>query len=495
MTQRMRQRIHNQEGFGLILVIGMSTVILGIVILTGTIAERSLTSSAQHVSYGQALSAAESGVDQTIARLQHAYVTYGTDFPVPSTSSVADPSPSCQSNPNSYVVPSGGFASQAAERTWATGKLTALLSVSGCLQHASDGDYVVLKPSNRQTVYAMGFSPRYGAARMQSRLIKSEYLFLPYKPSNAILTGQQLLIDSSTMVTTAPGYDSSLASVHANGGISVQNGNPIVYGQVSSSVNSSSQSSNKFYGNPGGTVVTTPPQPIPAVSALAVYAKWSQKYASSWYNLCSDGKVKAPTVEGPCVTTAGSNLIADLGAGGADQGTTFRGFRYSPASGSTPAQWLVGKNVPDGVYYAVGSNVAPDSGAGNTVTANATILAQAADETACQKVGGSIDWDHNNIGTPMIPNLFMLADADLTTESNFSAGSAGPPVISGLFIAGDQVHMSTSSNGAYGAVVAADQCPASPGETNEIKNPSVYFNPDDEAPFTDVINTTLWLEY
>jgi hypothetical protein len=491
----MRQRIHDQEGIGLILVIGMTTVILGLVILTGTIATRSLSSSNQHVSFAKALTAAESGIDQTIARLQHAYVTYGTDFPIPSTSSVADPSPACAASSDSYKVPGSGFASQDAERTWAKTKLTALLSVSGCLQHSTSGDYVVLKPSNRQTVYAMGFSPSYGATGMKTRLIKSEYLFLPYKPSNAILTGQNLLINASTKVTTAPGYDASLANIHANGGITVESGNPIVYGQVSSSVDSTGQSSNKFYANTGGKVITSPAQPIPTVSALAVYAKWWSTYASSWYNLCPDGKVKSPTVDGPCVTTADDDLIADLGTGGDDYGTTFRGFRFTPASGSTPAQWKVGKNVPDGVYYAYASNIVPDTGAGNTVTSNATILAQAADETVCQKSGGSISWDHNNISTPIIPNLFMLADADLATSSNFEAGSAGPPVVSGMFLAGDQVNMQTSSNGAYGSVVAADQCPASAGETNQIKNPSVYFNPDDEAPFTDVINTTLGLEY
>jgi hypothetical protein len=491
-----RFRSNGDEGIGLILVIGISTVIMGLVMLAGTIAERSLRSSANHVSYEQTLGAAEGGIDQTLARLQRAYVDFGSDFPVPNTATAMDPSPSCSANPNSYKVPSGGFATDAAERDWAKTKIAQLLAANAnCLQHGPYGDYIVLKPSNRQTVYAEGWSPSYGAPKARSRLLKSEYLFLPYKPSNAILTGGNLLMNSSTTVTSAPGSDPALASVHSNGTVTVDNGNPIVYGTVSSSVDSGGQSSNKFYSNTGGTVSLTPVEPIPSVKALSVYNRWESSLHDSWYDLCPDGKIKHPSSSGPCVSTAGADEIANLGIGGTDYGTQVRGFRFQAASGTTPATWLVGKNVPDGVYYAYGSDIGPDTGAGNTLTSSATILAQALDEGVCPKVGGTISWDHNNIGAPLIPNLFMLADGDLLTNSNFTAGSGGPPVVSGLFLAGDQLHLQTSSNGAYGAFVAADQCPASAGETNEVKNPAVYFDPNAEAPFTDIINTTLWLEY
>jgi len=71
--------------------------------------------------------------------------------------------------------------------------------------------------------------------------------------------------------------------------------------------------------------------------------------------------------------------------------------------------------------------------------------------------------------------------------------------VSGFFIAGDQIEMSTSSNGAYGAVIAADGCDPPNGQSmvdrNRIKNPSIYYDPNGLAPFIDIINTTLWLEY
>ncbi|MGZ6792687.1 MAG: hypothetical protein ACXVFV_07015, partial [Mycobacteriales bacterium] len=128
-----------------------------------------------------------------------------------------------------------------------------------------------------------------------------------------------------------------------------------------------------------------------------------------------------------------------------------------------------------------------------------TVIA-ATHSSGCNKVGGNISWDHIDIAAPSVPNLFMLADQDLLTTSNFSAGSdVNGTVISGLFIAGDQIQMETSSNGAYGAVVAADQCSPAPGtslvDSNYIKNPSIYYDPNAKAPFVSLINTTLWLEY
>jgi hypothetical protein len=101
---------------------------------------------------------------------------------------------------------------------------------------------------------------------------------------------------------------------------------------------------------------------------------------------------------------------------------------------------------------------------------------------------------------PSVSNLFMLADQDLLTHSNFYAGSSsGGTVVSGLFVAGDQIQLETSSAGAYGAVIAGDECDPTDGsslvDANVVKNPAIYYDPNGQAPFVDIINTTLWLEY
>ncbi|MGH8940644.1 MAG: hypothetical protein ACRDV2_15055, partial [Actinomycetes bacterium] len=99
-----------------------------------------------------------------------------------------------------------------------------------------------------------------------------------------------------------------------------------------------------------------------------------------------------------------------------------------------------------------------------------------------------------------VPNLFFLAEQDLLTASNFTAGSAsGGTVVSGMFIAGDQMQMETSSTGAYGSVITGDNCDPPDGtslvDSSQVKNPSIYYDPNAQAPFVDIINTTLWLEY
>ena len=104
--------------------------------------------------------------------------------------------------------------------------------------------------------------------------------------------------------------------------------------------------------------------------------------------------------------------------------------------------------------------------------------------------------------SPDLLDLVIHRSPDLAilTGSNFHAGSdVNGTISSGFFIAGDQINMETSSTGAYGAVIAGDQCDPADGLTlvdyNEIKNPSIWYDPNAATPFVDIVNTTLWLEF
>ena len=79
---------------------------------------------------------------------------------------------------------------------------------------------------------------------------------MPYRPTHAVLTGGDTIIDSSTTVTAAYGVDPLLASVHSNATIST-NGNPAVSGPVTSTAGSTANSNN-FTANPGGDVLWKP---------------------------------------------------------------------------------------------------------------------------------------------------------------------------------------------------------------------------------------------
>jgi hypothetical protein len=495
LARRHHPRLHrpdaSDEGMGLLLVIISSAVIMTLVLVSAAMAMRSQTSARQHTSFDAALVTAEQGIDVGLARIQGAYDLDGSAYLSPHpTPTTFDPTPDCVGA--SITFPASAGASNLTERTWARAQLTAITALPGCLRGGPNGQYAMLTPIGRQTVYAIGYSPSlasYLAGTGRARLLKSEYIFGPYKPSNAVLTGGNLQIDSSTTVTTAPGVDPTLAAVHSDGNITVAGGNPTVTGPVSQSGTGALPSSNNFNGT---TATLSSPQTIPTISAAQIYGRNVANYLGNWYDLCPDGTVHAGATTGPCTGT----LLGAYGPGGANAGGTFaNGWTYDNTT--APVTWRVTGGFNNGVYYISQGNVAMGTGVGNPSVARATIITSAA-STTCNKVGGDINWDRVNIAAPYIDNTFMIADQDLRTGSNFSAGSANAgTVVSGLFIAGDQVSMQTSSSGAYGSVIAADQCDPTGSlvDTNEIKNPSVYFDPNGYAPFVDVINTTLWLEF
>lgn len=489
MTWNLSRLQRDDAGFGMVLVLGMGAILTGLMVVSTTTALRSLESSRQHVNFEGALGVADGGVDVTLARAQTAYDVNGADLYL--TPSVGDAS--CNRAAVAWPFTSQPTAEQ--ERSWARTELLALAADPACRQSTVAGDYAVLKPAGRQTVYSMGWTPRYGAGEVKQRLLKAEYLFVPYRPTHAILTSGSLELSSSTTVTSAPPNDPLLAAVHTNGTLLVAEGNPAVYGPVTQSAPSPSAESNKFYGNTGGDVIGKAKQNIPFKGALAVWGgNHTKAVPGGWYDLCPEGAsgtVREANGTTPC---AGSVLATVSGS------TEYRGWRYT--SGAVPT-WSATSNLKDGqysgTYYAHHSNVTnPASNAGAAVP-NLTIIASAS-STTCSKVGGNIEWGSSDVVAPSLANTFLIADQDLTTTSNYKAGYAsGTTVISGFFIAGDQISMSTSSSGAYGAVISADQCdPAnglSPVDSNTIQNPSIFYDPNAQAPFTDIINNTLWLEY
>jgi hypothetical protein len=508
---RRKAAASGDEGIGLILVIGTTTVVTMLMIVLTTMATRALSSSSSHVSFEGAVAAAESGIDEGLARAQHTYDTYGTDsYAYPSTGEACGTYTSINWNssaaPDGTAAP-GSLATDAAglavERRWAKSWLQALATDSSCRITGPKGQFTFFKPVGHQAVYGMGWSPTYPSGKM--RYLKAEYLFTPYAPSNAILTQGTLDISSSTTVTTAPPNATSLASVHTNGDLTNSTGNPTVYGAVSQSGSGTLASDPKFFGNTGGTVTSSAAQGVPFVSALEVWGRQhanSQTLATTWYDLCPDGSARTPTAtsSAPCDAAGTDDPYATNGTAAqvtANHG--FRGWTYSTNNGVSTwtATSAIKANGLSGVYYISGGDAAVGSGNSGPPVPNMTVIASAA-STACAKTGGNIDWKLIDIAAPALQGTFMLADQDLKMTSNIGMGSdINNTPVSGFFIAGDQIDMETSSNGVYGAIIAADQCDPSGSlvDLNEVKNPSIYYDPNVAAPFVDIVNTTLWLEF
>jgi hypothetical protein len=142
-----------------------------------------------------------------------------------------------------------------------------------------------------------------------------------------------------------------------------------------------------------------------------------------------------------------------------------------------------------GTYYVYqGDAQVGDNGNSSTVWP-ISVLAEAAPSggtaTTCNKLGGNISWKLFNV-TPSLPGLQFLADANLTGNANNDAGS-------GVFLAGDKVDLHTSSATITGSVIASNGCAAQ--GPNTVQGVQVNYADTLETPLSDIIRTSLWLEY
>lgn len=478
---RPRAHLANDSGMGMILVIGIMAFVVGLTVTGAVIAQNALGQSRQRVNFERSLAAAESGIDFALGHLQYSFDNSHRDYPIPASGGV----PQAGCTVAEKVLPD---LTTTDERTWAQTQLKALVAGHPeCLLHTASGDVMVLKPKNAPggpsiqygRAYAMGWSPAYGAREAVARTIKVEYVFLPYKPQFAILTGTSLLLQSSsTDVTGAYGVDPALASVHTNGDLSTT-GQPHVTGQVSYT-GSAGGTFNNFL---GGTAVKQPEVRMPRVSALAFYgeAKSSHPAAiATWTDLCPDGTAKSYSDDGPCTaaTTKGSS--------------PYNGWSYNSAQ----HKWTASKDTTPGTYFVHQADVA--NGNGNGSIANISVIASATSTDCSTKQYGNIVWDHYDTPAWAFKNLFFLADGDLSATSNFYSGvSSSTLTVSGMYIAGEEIKIWTSSSGLVGSVLAANQCPSDSGPvgSNEVQGQIVRFDPNGDSPFSSLISTTLWLEY
>ena len=211
MLALIRRRLHDDAGIGMLLVIGITVFVAGLTVTAAVIAQNSLGQSRQRINFERSLAAAESGIDYALGHLQYAFDQAHADYPIPVAEQLPRPQPA-QRRP--WTLPD---LSSVDEKQWALGKLRSLVALHPeCLITTGEGQVMVLKPSNPSggagiqygRVYAMGFSPGVGQKETVTRTIKAEYVFMPYKPEFAILTGSSLsLQSSSTDVMGAYGVD------------------------------------------------------------------------------------------------------------------------------------------------------------------------------------------------------------------------------------------------------------------------------------------------
>ena len=215
----------------MILVIGIVIFVAGITATAGVVAINGLSQSRQRIAFEQSLAAAEAGIDRTLGQVQWAYDSAFADYPIPAPG--VAPVAACTAS--SVQLPPESLGSGWDEKTWAEARLDALEAapmVSGkpaCLVSTPTGDVLILKPINAEgrrdikygRVYARGWSPRWGHDKAVERTIKVEYVFMPYQPKHAVLTGSNLELQGSYLVDEANGVPVATAGVHTNGDLTV----------------------------------------------------------------------------------------------------------------------------------------------------------------------------------------------------------------------------------------------------------------------------------
>lgn len=449
----------------MILVVCITATVLGLVAVTTASAIRALASSDEHNSFEGALAAAEAGIDRTLSTINLAYngIPKVVDYTTPAPCAVPPPTAAQVATPD-------------AERTWILGQLLGL--PAACRQSSGSGEYVAVRPSGRQAVYSLGWSPSSTAPRAERRLVKAEYLFAPFKPTNALLTQGGLDFSGSVAITSPDA--STTADVHSNSSILGYNNSLNVEGAISAS---GALPGPCPAGVTGGCTSLADLQDVPVVSALALYLDSARNNVGIWFDLCPDGRVRTPSPTVNALPCTG----ADVG------GTGYRGWEFTAGTSSTPPLWTLPRTAGgpfEGTYYVYeGDAKVGDNGNSSTLWP-ITVIAEAkrtgvVDAATCDKRGGNIEWKLFNL-TPKLPGIQFLADANLTGDANANAGS-------GLFLAGDKVDLQTSSSVLTGAVVASNACAAQ--GPNTVQGITLNYDDSTESALKDVIRTTLWLEY
>lgn len=464
---------HEESGIGLVLVVGITATLMIIMSVTMTVALGSLDSSHQHVSYEAELATAEAGLDETLGKIQAANDA-GTTYVSP-----AD----CR---GTWTWSASTTPTLSTERTWALNVMKNL--PSSCLTKGGQGEYIAFRATDSTghrvpVVYSMGWAPTRVGNENSGRLLKAEYLFSPYKPSEAVLTEATLDFSGSVEVDLATNSQATSADIHSNSDVVVGNNSLKVNGNVTAAGTNSLAGTCPIANRITGTCDSqSPPHTIPQVDARTIYRSLAKDTGQSWFDLCPNGQVRRPSTEDDNTTPCSGEEILS-------QGGTYRGWTFDASA--SPATWTFaatdGTDYP-GVYYAYQADIALGGGGKNKTTVTMSAIAEAKPSggpaETCGKYGGNLYWSHSNI-TNFLPGLVFLADGHIVATANADVGR-------GVIAAGDHIDYNTSSSTITGSVITSNRCAAS--GTNTMQGVKVLYDATSEVPLSTIVRTTQWLE-
>lgn len=460
------------EGFGLVLLLGVTTVLMILVGVSITVGMSSVASARRHLHFEAALAAAESGLDATIGEIQVANETGAGVYTSPS---------SCRAN---WTWTMGTIPSQAVEKAWLAAAVEGM--PVECRHPGGEGESIAFRAMDQNgvpvnVIYAVGWArakDQFGAVR---RILKADYVLTPYHPENAILTESALIISGSVEVSVAPGSPATSSDIHTNGSITITNDSLQADGGVSATGTNTNAGDCPNAKITGTCEASAPRQTVPRVDARRVYNALAATVPGSWYDLCPDGQVRDPDPAAiqPCSETA--DVLSDSGS--------YRGWTFSTNAG-TPT-WTFepvdGTDYP-GVYYAYQASIviggSNKQAPASTLTAIAEAKPTGGPESACGLLGGDLTWSHTNIAN-YLPGLVFLADGRVTATANADVGN-------GMIAAGHNLDLNTSSSTITGSLVSSNLCAARGPST--LQGVKVAFDSNSEVALYTHIRTTAWTE-
>jgi hypothetical protein len=430
MMKRLQLRSGADSGFAMVSVVLFGVVMLAVTVMTVTQVQQATQQGIGHLSYEREIALAETGIDQTLARLQ-------------------------QNNTWSTMATRTGLvsgATAAEEKAWATTQLNAATPIV-----TDGGEYAIVKPLDRNIIYAAGWAPTRASAK-RTRVVKVEYLFSSYTPANAVLSNGPLTIGGNAAV------EGSLGNVHANGDIGVVGGSLSVSGTLTATGTVS--------GGDSGWLGGQPPQEVPEVNPRSIYGKFATDpdYSNRWYDLCPDGTVHSPSASTPCT---GTDIPFT---------TSFRGWKYQAG------KWQNDRDPYDGIYYVYQRSA---SIKGTDEPWVATILAEPSG-TDGNLTNGDIEMTGKPLLTGLLPDVALVAGRDLDiqgtgTDDGFYEGLLGAheqfkvtgnPTLRGAIVG-------EGSEDSLGSPVSDNYVSGSMTITHETGL---------EADLGGLVRTTLWLE-
>ncbi len=349
-----------------------------------------------------------------------------------------------------------------AERDWAVASADGQLS--GDLVTTPEGDCAIVKPSNADLLFAVGFAPSRSATERRVRVVRAALTPAPSSIAitRAFLTNDELELEGN------PTFIGIAASAHTNSSVEVEGNATFQSGCLTSSTGGEVDGNLNVHSSCPPTPFDEPVIEIPAVEPRDFW------YLSE-YDMCPDGGVYA----GPAHPTLGGTVGAEPCTGlviEPDASSGYRGWVFDGCCDSEDwAEWSYGGNTAnDGAYYFYWGT--PDVvGSPGTNNDPWEVLIMAEAKGICpDRLGGDVFLNGNmaigayQAGSAHASNTFVvLAGRDVGWEGN------GKLTTPGIVAATEQIEIDGNVD-VEGAFVAEGRCDS---EESHIDDTEIEGNP------------------